>query len=447
MRVIVVGGGQVGYHLARRLSEEHQDVVLVDSDPDRAEYAAEHLDVNVVVGNGASVPVLEDAGVRGAKLLLSVTSKDEVNLIACLAAKRMDVPHTIARISHPDYYETGSVLSREQLGIDRMISPEREAASEALQLLQSEAATDVVSFADGRVQLLGLRVKAGAPVAGVPLAKLAARLGAFHYVTVSIVRDGKTIMPNGTTTMEPGDQIYMLSPADEVASIPELAGYTPRKLERVMIAGGSLEGEYLAAMLEEQGVSVTILDRSRRRCLELAEELPKALVLHGDATDLELLEMEGVQGAHGYVAATGDDQTNILSSLLAKSLGGPKVISLIEKFEYLPLTSRIGIDAAVSPRMSAVNAILRYIRRGQVLTIGSLTGTEAEAMEVKVRANSKAAGRAIQDIHFARGVIVGAILRGSKFISPRGVTVFEPGDDVIVFGLPELLSTVDRLFA
>ena len=447
MRVIVVGGGQVGYHLARRLSEEHQDVVLVDADPERAEYASEHLDVNTVVGNGASLPVLERAGVRGAKLLLSVTSKDEVNLIACLAAKRMEVPHTIARISDPDYYATGSVLSREQLGIDRMISPEKEAASEAFQLLQSEAATDVVSFADGRVQLLGLRVKAGAPVAGVPLAKLAARLGAFHYVTVSIVRDGQTIVPDGASTMEPGDQIYMLSPADEVGSIPELAGYAPRKLERVMIAGGSAEGEYLAQMLEEEGVTVTILDRDRRRCLELAEALPKTLVLHGDATDLELLELEGVRGADGYVTATSDDQTNILSSLLAKSLGGPKVISLIEKFEYLPLTPRIGIDAAVSPRMSAVNAILRYIRRGQVLTIGSLTGTEAEAMEVKVRAGSKVAGQAIEDIHFASGVIVGAIMRGDQFISPRGSTVFQEGDDVIVFGLPELLSTVDRLFA
>lgn len=447
MRVIVVGGGQVGFHLARRLSEEHQDVVLVDSDPERAEYAAEHLDVHTVVGNGASVPVLEDAGVRAAKLLLSVTSKDEVNLIACLAAKRMEVPHTIARISNPDYYTTGSVLSREQLGIDRMISPEREAAKEALQLLQSAPATDVVSFADGRVQLLGLRVKKGAPVAGVPLAELATRLGSFHYVTVAIVRDGRTLVPNGASTMEPGDQIYMLSPADEVSSIPALAGYEPRSLDRVMIAGGSLEGQYLAELLETQGVSTTILDRSKRRCLELAEALPKALVLHGDATDLELLELEGVAGTDGYVSATGDDQTNILSSLLAKSQGGPKVISLIEKFEYLPLTPKIGIDAAVSPRMSAVNAILRYIRRGQVLTMASLTGTEAEAMEVKVRTDCKVAGRAIEDVHFADGVIVGAILRDTEFISPRGGTVFEPGDDVIVFGLPELLASVDRMFA
>ncbi len=447
MRVIVVGGGQVGFHLARRLSEEHQDVVIVDSDPERAEYAAEHLDIETVVGNGASVPLLEVAGVRGAKLLLSVTSKDEVNLIACLAAKRMDVRHTIARISNPDYYATGSVLSREQLGIDRMISPEREAAKEALQLLQSEAATDVVSFADGRVQLLGVRVKPGAPIAGVPLAELAQRLGGFHYVTVAIVRNGETVMPSGESTMEPGDQVYMLSPADEVDSIPALAGYAPRPLERVMIAGGSSEGEYLATLLEEHGVSTTILDRDRRRCLELAEALPKTLVLHGDATDLELLEMEGVAGTDGYVACTGDDKTNILSSLLAKSQGGPKVISLIKKFEYLQLTSKIGIDAAVSPRMSAVNAILRYIRRGQVLTMASLTGTEAEAMELKVRAGSKAEGRAIEDIHFNHGVIVGAILRGPEFISPKGTTVFEAGDDVIVFGLPELLTTVDRLFA
>jgi len=446
VRVIVIGGGQVGFNLAQRLSQENQDVVLVDSDPDRATYAAEHLDIHTVHGNGASIPVLEEAGVRGAKLLLSVTSRDEVNLIACLAGTRMGVPHTIARISNPEYYTQGSVLSREQLGIDRMINPEREAAKETFQLLQSAAATDLVSFADGQVQLMGLRVRPDAPVAGVALAELAERLGQFHYVTVAIVRDGETIVPTGDSTMEPGDQIYMLSPTDEVGSIPTLAGYPPHSLNRVMIAGGSLEGQYLAEMLEERGVATTILDRDRRRCVELAEALPKSLVLHGDATDMELLEMEGVAGIDGFVAATGDDQTNLLSALLAKNQGGGKVIALIEKFEYLPLVPKVGIDAAISPRMSAVNAILRYIRHGRVLTVASLTGTDAEAIEFKVRSGSKVDGQSIEDMSFPRGVLVGGILRGRAFISPRGKDVFEPGDDVIIFGLPDALSGIGKLF-
>ncbi len=446
MRLLIVGGGQVGYHLARRLSEESQDVVLIDADPDRVEYVAEQLDILAIQGNGASVPVLDKAGVRGAQMLLSVTSRDEVNLIACLAATRLGVPFSMARVSNPEYYAASAVLSAEDLGIDRLINPEREAAKEALQLLRSPAATDVVPFADGRVQLLGMRVREGAPIAGKPLAQLSEELEGSHYVTVAIVRDGETIVPDGSSSMEPGDQIYLLSPLDEVERIPRLAGYDSKRLRRVMIAGGSLEGQYLAEALLNLGVECTILDRNRRRCLELAEALPKALVLHGDATDLELLEMEGIAGVDGFVAATGDDETNLLSSLLAKGAGDGKVIALIQRFEYLPLVPRVGIDAAVSPRLSTVNAILRYVRKGQVLTVASLTGTDAEAIEFKLTGSSKAAGKTIQELHLPKGVLVGVVLRGRELLNPRGTDRLLPGDDVIVFGLPQALASAERFF-
>ena len=277
MRVIVVGAGEVGYHLAERLSLENQDVVLVENDPDRAERASELLDVLTVVGNGASIPVLERAGIRDARMLLAVTSKDEVNLISCLAATRLGVDYTIARISNPDYYARGSVLSRERLGIDLMINPEREAARETFQLLQSAAATDVANFANGQVQLVGLVVKDGAPVAGKSVARLAAELKEFHFVLAAIVRGQETLIPDGSSRVEAGDHIYVLSPSEEVASIPPLAGYDPFRLKRVMIAGGSAEGQFLAELLERHGIECTILDRDRRRCMELAEALPKSL--------------------------------------------------------------------------------------------------------------------------------------------------------------------------
>ncbi len=251
MRVIIIGAGEVGYHLAERLSLESQDVVIVDTDPERAQRASELLDVMTVVGNGASIPVLEDAGIRDARMLLAVTSKDEVNLISCLAASRLGVDYTIARISNPDYYARGSVLSRERLGIDLMINPEREAARETFQLLQSAAATDVANFAHGQVQLVGLVVKEGAPVAGKSVARLAAELKEYHFVLAAIVRDDETIIPTGSSTVEAGDHIYVLSPSSEVAFIPPLAGYDPFDLKRVMIAGGSAEGLFLAELLEK----------------------------------------------------------------------------------------------------------------------------------------------------------------------------------------------------
>ncbi len=446
MRVIIVGAGEVGYHLAERLSQENQDVVVIERDAERAEQASDLLDVMTVVGNGASIPILEKAGIRDAKILLAVTSHDEVNLISCLAATRTGVDYTIARISNPDYYARGSVLSRERLGIDLMINPEREAAKETFQLLRSAAATDVANFAEGRVQLVGLVVREGAPVCGKTLADLGAEYQGYHYVTVAIVRDGETMIPDGQSTIEAGDQIYMLSPLSEVASIPPLAGYEPFDLKRVMIAGGSAEGQFLAEILEENGVECTILDNDRRRCLELAEALPKSLVLHADATDLELLEMEGVSGLDGFVAATSHDETNLLSSLLAKNVGARKVVSLIEKFNFLPLVTRVGLDAAVSPRMSAVNAILRYVRRGRVMTVATLKGIEAEAIEFSVEETSPIAEKIISDLPFPPGAIIGAIIRGGVIIIPRGADRVLPGDEVIVFALPDALPSIEKFF-
>lgn len=446
MRVIIVGAGEVGYHLAERLSQENQDVVVVDTDPDRAGRASELLDVMTVVGNGASIPVLEEAGIREARILLAVTSQDEVNLISCLAATRLGVNYTIARISNPDYYARGSVLSRERLGIDLMINPEREAARETFELLRSAAATDVANFAEGRVQLVGLVVRDRAPVCGKTLAVLGEQYRDYHYVVVAIVRNGETVIPDGASTIEPGDQIYLLSPLPEVSAIPPLAGYDPFELKRVMIAGGSAEGQFLAELLEEHGIECTILDNDRRRCLELAEALPRSLVLHADATDLELLEMEGVSGIDGFVAATGHDETNLLSSLLAKSVGARKVVSLIEKFDYLPLVPRVGLDAAVSPRMSAVNAILRYVRRGRVMTVATLKGIDAEAIEFRVAADAPIANRTIADLAFPQGGVIGTIIRGEAIIIPRGKDEVLPGDEVIVFALPEALPDIEKFF-
>ena len=449
MRVVVLGAGEVGYHLAERLSRENQDVVIIESDPERADFAGQQLDVMTIVGNGASLSVLEKARVKDARLLLAVTSRDEVNLIACLAAKRLGVEYTVARISNPEYYSRGSVLSREQMGIDLMVNPERECARETFQLLKTPAFTDVSDFADGRVQLIGLKVRAGAPVAGRRIADLRAEelAGGYHYVTAAIRRNGTTRIPTADSTIEAGDHIYLLAPTSEIPDVPPLAGYERFSLKRVMIAGGSDEGLFLAELLEDNGVECTLLDRDRRRCVELAERLPRSLVLHADATDLELLEMEGVSGIDGFVAATGNDETNLLSSLLAKSVGATNVVSLIHKFEYLQLVPRVGIDASVSPRISAVNAILRYVRRGRVMTVATLSGIDAEAIEFAVHDRSPIAGNALRDVHFPKQGVVGTILRGNEIILPSGQDVILPGDDVIVFAMPAAIPEVEKLFA
>lgn len=447
MRVVIVGAGAVGAHLAERLSEDGQDVVVIEADAKRAASVGDRFDVMTIVGNGASLPNLEKAGTARADLFLAVSGEDEVNLVACLAASRMGARFKVARISNPEYYTRGNVLSREHLGVDLMINPERECAWETFQLLNSEAATDLVRFADGRVQLVGLRVKEGADVAGLTLREIGARLRDRHYITVAVVRGGVTRIPNGETRILAGDLIYVLAPSNELDRLGPMAGYQPTKLRRVMIAGGAEEAVYLGQYLEEHRVECTILDIDRQRCAELAELLPAALILHADATNLELLEMEGIEGADGFVAYTGHDDTNMLSSLLAKSSGARRVVSLIQRFDYMPLVSRVGIDAAVSPKMSTVNAILRYVRRGNVLSVATLKGIDAEALELDVGPDARITGNTLREVDFPDDAVLGIILRGSEVILPRGDDVVRAGDKVIVFALPRAIHAIEALFA
>jgi trk system potassium uptake protein len=447
MRIIIIGAGEVGFHLGRRLSEEDQDVVLIESNPDRAEYVGEQLDVQTITGNGASLPVLEEAGIARARLVLAVTSRDEVNVLCCLAASRYNVDFKVARIGNPEYYQPGSVLSREQLGIDLMINPEREAAWETFQLLNSEAATDLARFADDRVQLIGLRVRPGADVAGRTLAQIDEQFRGRQFVTVGVVREGVTKIPRGDTRIEAGDQLFVLAPSTTMAEIPAFAGYSDYKLRRVMIAGGSDEAVHLARHLADANVECTILDVDRRRCLYLAETLPKALVLHGDATNLELLEMEGVEGIDGFVAFTGHDEINLLSSVLAKTSGARKVISLLNRFEYMRLIRKFGIDAAVSARQSTVSAILRYVRRGNVQSVATIKGIDAEALELVVGQNAPIIGRRIAESGFPKHAVLGAILRGHQVIMARGADIVQAGDAVIVFALPAAIPEIERLFS
>jgi len=262
-----------------------------------------------------------------------------------------------------------------------------------------------------------------------------------------MVRGGVTEIPTGQSEYHAGDQVFVLAPSAEMPGIPPLAGYHDYKLRRVMIAGGSEEGRHLGRLLVEHGVACTILDTDRRRCIELAEQLPKALILNADATNLELLEMEGVEGVDGFVALTGSDETNMLISLLAKASGARKVISLVHRYEYMRLVNRVGIDASVSARQSTVNAILRYVRRGNVKSVATLKGIDAEALELQVDTKARIVGVPLAEAEFPDGAVLGAIIRNGRIIMPRGQDKVLSGDRVIVFALPTAIHEIERLFS
>lgn len=447
MRILILGAGEVGFHLARQLSEEGHDVVIVEENRERARSIEDSLDALVVHGNAASLSTLEEAGVERTELLLAVTSLDEINLMACLSAAQYQVPIKIARVSKPDYFDHTGILPPEKMGVDRMINPERECAIETYQLLQSAAATEFAQFENGLVQLIGLRVRPGAPIAGRTLAELGQDRRRSRYLVAAIVRGGRTIVPRGSDVVREDDQIFVMGEPQHLPEILPEAGYSGFTLRRVVIAGGSREALLLAQMLEEHRIGCTILETNRVRAVSLAEKLRSTLVLHGDATDLDLLEMEGIGDADGFVAFTGSDETNLLSCLLAKNLGTKKVISLIERMNYIPLVSRVGIDAAVSPRLSTVNAILSYVRRGSVLSVATLKGTSAEAIEFDVNATFPYAGIPLSEVRFPAGSLIGAIVRGDRVVVPRGTDSIRVGDRVIVFTLTSAIREVEALFA
>ena len=447
MRILIIGAGDVGFHLAQQLAREDHDVTVIEQDRARARATEDALDGLVIEGNGASLVTLEQAGIERADLVLAVTSQDEINLMACLSAAQYKVPKRIARVSKPDYYDHTGILPPERLGVDLMINPERECALETYQLLQSAAATEFAQFEGGLVQLIGVRVKPGAPVAGKRLLEIGKLAPDVRALVVAVARNGQTIIPSGATRIEAGDLTFIMGQASHLTDVLTLAGYDRFNLRRVIIAGGSREAWFLARLLEEHRIECTILESDRARAVNLAERLRRSLILHGDATDLELLEMEGIGDADGFVAFTGSDETNLLSCLLAKSLGTRKVVSLIDRFDYIPLVSRVGVDAAVSPRLAAVNAILSYVRRGSVLAVATLKGTRAEGIEFDVSARFPFAGQPLASVRFPTGSLIGAIVRGEQVIIPHGADEIRVGDRVIVFVLPEVIRQVEALFA
>lgn len=446
MRVIVVGAGEVGYHLALRLSEERHDVVVIERDPELADRVQAQLDVLVIDGNGASLGALEKAGVTDADLLLAVTNIDEVNLIACLVAAQFQVLQKVARVSNPEYYEREQSLAQGRFGADLLINPERECAREILKLLMRTEASDVAEFGEGRIVLLGLPVNPDAPVAQKTLAEIGRQLKERHFLTVAIDRNGDSIIPDGDTRLLPGDEIYLISEARHLNEAYRLLGLERRRIERVMLLGGGRVGLALASMLEEEGVQPTILERSRERCLKLAERLDRSLVLNGDATDLDLLTQEGISETDGLAAVTSEDETNLLASLLAKHLGTKKVVTLIKRSEYIPLVTRVGVDAAVSPRLSTANRILERIRGRRVLSMAILERNQAEVMEVQVDEASRVVGREVHELNLPAGAILGSIQRGEHVVIPRGDTRIEAGDHIVVFALPKAVEGTAEYF-
>ena len=444
MRITIIGDGKVGLEIARRLDKDNHDLVIIDRDETRLVQIEQQMDVLCVKGNASSASVLKLPEVLQSELVAAVTNSDEVNMIACLMVKKLGVPRTVARIRDP-VYARDLVLSKEDLGLDLIINPEYSAALEIARLLTVSLPMHTEPFADGKVQMVDFIVDdshhhiVDHKVMDIDIPR--------SCLIVGISRKGKMIVPGGADRILTGDTLYLIGHVD---SIKKFAAKFKRKRNHgatnVIILGGGRIGFYLGEKLCSLGIRPKIIEQNPRRCQELAENLPDALVLQGDGSDIELLKREGIRDTDGFVAVTGFDEENLLLSLLAKQLGAKQVIAKVGRPSYAPLIEQLGVDAAISPRLIMASAILRYIRGGRLLSLVLLLNGQAEVIELILHPDSRKVGKLVSKLGLPQGIIIGAIKRDNEILIPKGDVVLNGQDRLVVFTVGHNPGEIDGLF-
>ncbi|GEQ96735.1 Trk system potassium transport protein TrkA [Iodidimonas gelatinilytica] len=452
MKVIVCGAGQVGLNIARYLAGQKNDVTIIDRSAKLIRKVGEMLDVQALEGHASDPNLLEQAGLGDADMIIAVTISDEVNMVACqIAHSLFNVPTKIARIRNQSYLDPqwSDLFTRDNLPIDVVISPEVEVADAIYRRLEVPGAFDTLPFSDDKVRVLGLRLDEHCPVVETPLRQLTELFPDLRVRVLAIMRGGKLFVPLADDHMEVGDGVYIAVETKHVARAMGVFGHEEEAARRIVVIGGGAVGLNLARRLENRTprLNVKIIEYDEERAAFVADKMSRTVVIHGDALDPEILREANVSEAETVVAVTNEDEVNILATLLAKQNGCARAVTLINNTVYGPLIDSMGIDVHVDPREMTVSTILRHIRRGRIRDLHSIGDGAAEVIEAEILEASSVAGKSLRQVKFPRGVVVGAIARGSKVIVPRGETVFEPGDRVVVLALTESVKTVEQLFS
>ncbi|MDD5758630.1 MAG: Trk system potassium transporter TrkA [Desulfobulbaceae bacterium] len=443
---MIVGAGQVGYHLSEKLSAEGQDVVLVDSDKAKLRRIEKDLNILTVHGSGASFRILEDAGIGQTDLFIAVTDSDEVNLIACILSQQYGVKTRIARVRDEDFFAEGSPLSESALGINMLISPDLAMVDEVMKMSIHSEAFEVAEFAGGQVVILGYAVHSGNPCIG----KTLQMLNRFQGVIVAIIRENMTIIPRGSDSIEAGDKIYIATRKKGISSVERLFNFSSRVPRKVFIIGGGRIGSQVAKRMENEGIEVRLVEKNADHCENLTEQFQKVVVLNCDGLEAHDLLDEGINQADLVISVTDSDTANILSSLLAKHHGAKKCITRINRPDFIPMLGTLGVDVALSPRLVAANMILRFVRGGgKIVSVASLMGSEAEVIELKVPDRKQFRDVALKDLRFPPGSILGAIVRIKKgeVIIPSGNTIIKMDDNLVIFCTAAAINAVECYFA
>ena len=447
MKVIIIGGGEIGFYLAERLTSENMDVVLIDNNFDRTQLAHQELDIQVIHGEGSSPLVLAKAGIQNAEMVIAVTTSDEVNMIACLiASDQSHVPVKVARIRNLEYIHNSNILGSDHLGIDCHINPEMEAAEKIVNLCKVPSAGAVVDLAEGKLRMFSVRLDRSNRLVGKKLKELA-EFGPDNQVLIcAIQRHGQTLIPTGDTMIEHDDVLWLITVPAAVHDILSHIGIKSAPVRRAMIFGGSITSRFVAERLVAEKITVKMIHTERKGAEELAQSLENVLVLHVPNIDRDILVQENIEDFSVFIATSNDDEDNILASILAKRLGVDKAVTLLDRMTYNSIINAIGVDNVVNRRYAAADRILQYIRKGKVQSTSSVGDTGAEAIEFEALQSSDAVGKPLHEIRFPKGSLVVGILKNGSAIIPRGRDVIEAGDRVVIITLPHAIPKVEKIF-
>ncbi|MEP0131388.1 MAG: Trk system potassium transporter TrkA [Eudoraea sp.] len=448
MRIIIAGAGEVGFHLAKLLSYESQNITLIDSNKESLTYADTHLDIKVLKGDATSISVLSEAKVESSDLVIGVTSSETTNITLCLLAKQMGCKKTIARISNIEFLDNRELIKFSEMGIDELISPEELAATEIQLLLNQSAFFDTYEFEAGALMMVGVTLPKGAPFIGKSVKDAANIFPGLHFMPIAMQRVGTqfTLIPRGDTVFKDKDQVYFVTDKEGVDDLYKLTGKKKEEIKNVMILGGSKVGFNAARDLCAKKFNVKLIEKNKEKAFDISDSLANVLVINGDGRNVELLDEESLESMDAFIAVTGNSETNIMSCLMARSKNIKKTIALVENMDYFQLSQSIGVDTLINKKLLAANNIFRYIRRGEVVALTRLNNLNAEILEFEVKATSKVNGKIIRELEFPREAIIGGIVRDGIGNTALGNFRIEEGDRVVVCCLPDSIPKIERLF-
>ena len=444
MKAMIVGAGKLGAKLAEFFVVEKIDVTVMDSSSKVLERLNEHLDVLTIVANGIDIKIMRELGIENYDLLVGTTENDETNTLICTLAKKLGCKQTIARIRNPDYMEQIDFI-REELGIDHIINPDLATALAMEKYLLKSYSFYTDDFASGKVQMIDFNAGAETDFVGKQIKDIE---GLDNLLITAISREGTLTIPNGSTEIQADDIVHIIGNTKEIEKVSQRLGddFKKKMISKAMILGGGNVGYYLACRLSENKIQVTLVEQDKERCQHLSEVLDNVLIIHGDGTDIHLLEEENLSSMDAFIGVTGFDEENLLMALMAKQAGVPKTVAKISRSNYIKIIDRLNIDAAINPVYITASSILKYIRGGKVVSVSLLLGGNAEVTEIIIGKDLPVVGKKIKDIDLPKGLIIGAIVRGNDVIIPKGNNELMVNDRIVVFCLSENLTGLKTFF-